>query len=174
MLSTGNAAMLLAFDVAADAIAEHVEWRTHEHLPARIAIPGFLRGSRWIARSGSPRYFVIYEVQDLVVLTSWPYFERLNNPTPWTEKMTRSYIGVRRALCEVAASFGAGMGETALLIRFAPEGAPTGVGTMVPESIASRRAQFSNMATRPVERRTTSDFRHIAPPQNTIGTHSQG
>ena len=38
--------MLLAFDIAADAIAEHDDWHTHEHLPERLAIPGFLRGTR--------------------------------------------------------------------------------------------------------------------------------
>jgi hypothetical protein len=61
----------------------------------------------------------MYEVRDLAVLTSAPYLERLNNPTPWTAKMMRSYIGMRRALCEVASSVGLGVGGTALLVRFA-------------------------------------------------------
>ncbi len=112
--------MLLAFDIAADAIAEHDDWHSHEHMPERLSIPGFLRGSRWIACSGTPRYFVMYEVQSLAVLASAPYLERLDNPTPWTAKMMRSYVGMRRALCDVAASFGAGIGGSALLIRFAP------------------------------------------------------
>ncbi len=42
----GQAAMLLSFDIAAEAIAEHDDWHTHEHLPERLAIPGFLRGMR--------------------------------------------------------------------------------------------------------------------------------
>ena len=29
----GSAAMLLSFDIEADAIAEHDRWHTHEHLP---------------------------------------------------------------------------------------------------------------------------------------------
>ena len=29
----GSAAMLLSFDVEADAIEEHDRWHTHEHLP---------------------------------------------------------------------------------------------------------------------------------------------
>jgi hypothetical protein len=40
----GTAAMLLSFDVAEEAIAEHDEWHTHEHFPERLSIPGFLRG----------------------------------------------------------------------------------------------------------------------------------
>ena len=119
MLPAGTAAMLLLFDIAAEAIVEHDDWHTHEHVPERLAIPGFLRGSRWIAHCGGPRYFVMYEVRDLAVLTSAPYLERLNNPTPWTAKMMRSYIGMRRALCEVTSSVGCGVGGTALLVRFA-------------------------------------------------------
>jgi len=113
--------MLLSFDVAPDAIVEHDDWHTHEHMPERLAIPGFVRGSRWITLSGAPRYFVMYEVRDIGVLGSAPYRERLDHPTPWTAKMMRSYVGMRRALCEVVAGFGPGMGHAALLLRFVPQ-----------------------------------------------------
>jgi len=114
-----GAAMLLLFDIRADAIEEHDDWHTHEHLPERLAIPGFLRGSRWIATSGSPRYLVMYEVEELAVLGGPHYLERLNNPTPWTSKMMATYSGMRRTLCDIVARRGAGLGSTALLIRFA-------------------------------------------------------
>ena len=48
MTPRARGAMLLLFDVAADAVDEHDEWHTHEHMPERLAIPGFLRGTRWI------------------------------------------------------------------------------------------------------------------------------
>jgi hypothetical protein len=118
MNSRCGAAMLLVFDIAPEAVDEHDDWHTHEHLPERLAIPGFLRGSRWISES-SPRYFVMYEVQELACLGSQAYLERLNNPTPWTSKMMAHYRGMRRGLCTVVASCGAGLGSTALLIRFA-------------------------------------------------------
>ncbi len=119
MLQTGTAAMLLSFDIETAAIAEHDDWHSHEHVPERLAIPGFLHGSRWISRSAGPRYFVLYAVQSLAVLASPAYLARLNNPSPWTAKMMRSYIGMQRALCTVEAGFGAGLGATAVLIRFA-------------------------------------------------------
>jgi hypothetical protein len=78
----GRAAMLLLFDVAPDAIAEHDDWHTHEHLPERLAIPGFLRGTRWIATHGAPRYMVVYEVADLATLTSAPYLARPQRAEP--------------------------------------------------------------------------------------------
>lgn len=117
----GNAALLLSFDVADGAIEAHDDWHTHEHFPERLAIPGFLRGSRWVAQDATPRYFVMYEVEDIATLTSAAYLERLNNPTPWTRSMMASYVGMRRALCHGVAGFGGGMGGSALLIRFAPD-----------------------------------------------------
>ncbi len=114
--------MLLLFDVVEDAVPEHDEWHTREHLPERLAIPGFVRGTRWVASSGHPRYFVMYEVEELAVLTSDAYLERLNNPSPWTAKMMPSYRGMARGFCSVAGSFGLGMGHAGLLIRFSPAG----------------------------------------------------
>jgi hypothetical protein len=46
----GQAAMLLTFDIVEEAIPEHDDWHTHEHLPERLSIPGFLRGTRWVSR----------------------------------------------------------------------------------------------------------------------------
>ena len=116
----GSAAMALFFDLADEAIAEHDDWHTHEHVPERISIPGFLRASRWAAPRGGPRYFILYEVADLDVLTSSAYLERLNNPTPWTAKMMQSYRGMRRGLCRVEATCGLGIGQAALCISFSP------------------------------------------------------
>ena len=116
----GKAAMLLSFDIVEDAVAEHDDWHTHEHLPERLSIPGFLRGTRWVALRGGPRYLVLYEVADVGTLASNDYLQRLNNPTPWTRKMMPHYRGMARGLCSVVGSFGNGMGHFGLLIRFRP------------------------------------------------------
>jgi hypothetical protein len=116
----GRAVMLLSFDVAPDAVSEHDEWHTHEHLPERLAIPGFVRGSRWVALRGQPRYFVLYEVEQLGTLTSQPYLDRLNNPSRWTSKMMPYYRGMTRGFCLVTGSFGLGVGHVSLLMRFKP------------------------------------------------------
>jgi hypothetical protein len=115
----GSAAMLLSFDVEADAVDDHDRWHTHEHLPERLAIPGFLRGTRWIASEGSPRYMVVYEVESLATLASPAYLERLNQPTPWTARTMPRYRGMRRGLCSVVGSFGLGQGGFAALLTFA-------------------------------------------------------
>jgi len=117
----GSAAMLLSFDIDAEAIEEHDRWHTHEHLPERLSIPGFLRGTRWVATAGAPRYLVLYEVQSLQTLASEAYLARLNNPTPWTRKMMPHYRGMTRGLCAVLGSVGHGQGGTAALVRFTSE-----------------------------------------------------
>jgi len=120
----GSAAMLLSFDVLDEAVAEHDRWHTHEHLPERLSIPGFLRGTRWVAVRGAPRYMVVYEVANLATLTSEAYLERLNAPTPWTARIMPHYRGMARGFCSVLGSFGYGTGNTAALVRFRPASAP--------------------------------------------------
>jgi hypothetical protein len=121
MALLGSAAMVLCFDIDPAAWAEHDDWHTHEHMPERLSIPGFLRGSRWVATQGGPRYLVLYEVAEIGVLTSRAYLERLNHPTPWTQKMMQSYRGMSRGLCSVRASFGRGLGTSAVLLRSSSE-----------------------------------------------------
>lgn len=116
----GKAAMLLSFDIAQDAVDEHDDWHTHEHLPERLSIPGFRRGTRWVALRGRPRYLVLYEVAELDTLVSGAYLERLNNPTPWTRQMMPHYRAMARGLCSVVGSFGLGAGHFGLLTRFRP------------------------------------------------------
>ncbi|HST00307.1 MAG TPA: hypothetical protein VLJ84_01470, partial [Usitatibacter sp.] len=98
----GKAALLLSFDIAPEAIEAHDDWHTHEHLPERLSIPGFLRGTRWVAVRGGPRYMVLYEVAELATLTSAAYSQRLDNPSAWTAKIMPHYRGMRRGLCAVA------------------------------------------------------------------------
>lgn len=119
-LPQARGAMLLLFDVADDAADEHDDWHTHEHMPERLAIPGFLRGTRWRRDSSGPRYCVLYEVEDLVVLDSPAYRARLDHPTPWTAKMMTRYVGMRRTLCETTAAEGDGIGAACLVVTFAP------------------------------------------------------
>ena len=116
----GRAAIAMWWDVVPEMRPEWEDWHTHEHVPERLAIRGFLRGSRWIAASGEPSYFVLYETVRLATITSGPYLERLNNPTPWSLKMMPHHRNMVRSLCRVRASFGGGLGQALATIRFAP------------------------------------------------------
>jgi hypothetical protein len=116
----GRAAVAMWYDVPPDARAEWEDWHTHEHMPERLGIPGFLRGSRWIAASGELSYFGFYETARLATITSGPYLERLNDPTPWSRRMMPHHHNMVRSLCRVCARFGGGLGQAVATIRFSP------------------------------------------------------
>lgn len=121
----GRAAVAMWWDVAPEMRAEWEDWHSREHMPERLAIPGFLRGTRWVALSGAPSYFVLYEVEALTTITGGPYLERLNNPTPWSRKMMPHHRNMVRSLCEVREGWGGGLPQALATVRFSPRaGAP--------------------------------------------------
>ncbi len=94
------------------------EWHNREHMPERAAIPGFLRGRRYVDRNAPAELFTLYETRDTDVLTSRAYLERLNAPTPWTIESIRAFTNLSRALSEVASSRSSGDGAVLRVIRF--------------------------------------------------------
>jgi hypothetical protein len=113
----GKAAVAMWWDIAAEVQAEWEDWHTHEHMPERLGIPGFLRGSRWVSNTS---YFVLYEASRLTVLKTGAYVKRLNNPSPWSRKMMPHHRNMVRSLCHVRAAFGGGLSRILGTIRFSP------------------------------------------------------
>jgi hypothetical protein len=118
MVMLGRAAVAMWWDIPPELKAEFEDWHSHEHMPERLGIPGFLRGTRCIARSGEPSYFVLYEASNLAAITAGAYLERLNHPTPWSLKMMPHHRNMVRSLCRVRASFGGGLARAVATIRF--------------------------------------------------------
>src|SRR6266850_1496747 len=110
-----KAAVTIWCEVAPDVRDEFDDWHAHEHMPERLSIPGFLRGSRWVGDAG---YFMLYEAQSETTITAGAYLERLNNPTPWSRKMMPHHRNMVRGLCRVEASYGAALGQALLTVRF--------------------------------------------------------
>jgi hypothetical protein len=118
----GTAAVAMWWDIAPEMRAEWEDWHTSEHMPERLAIPGFLRGTRWVSANS---YFVLYEVESLATLTGGAYLERLNNPTPWSQKMMPHHRNMVRSLCLVRDGYGGGVAQvmaTLLGKRVLPRG----------------------------------------------------
>jgi len=106
-------------DVRAGDEAVFEAWFQSEHLQERLGVPGFLFGRRHQAISGGSGYFNFYVVQSPDVLTSRPYLERLDNPTPLTRRvMSGIFINMSRTLCHRAARRGAFRGAYAVTARF--------------------------------------------------------
>ena len=111
----GKAAIAIWCHLDAPLRAEHDAWHSAEHLPERLAIPGFLRGRRCRSADESAAwpYFILYEVREASVMTSPAYLERLNNPTPWSRKIFAS-CRLSRTLCRVVESRGRGIAGSVL------------------------------------------------------------
>src|SRR5262245_55777869 len=94
-------------------------WFQGEHLQERLAVPGFLFGRRHQAISGDAGYFNFYLVESPDVLTSKPYLERLDNPTPMTKRiMSEVFINASRTVCRRAVRRGAFRGAFVVTARF--------------------------------------------------------
>ena len=113
----GTAAVTMWWNVAPEMRAEWEDWHSSEHMPERLAIPGFLRGTRFVAQSGEPSYFVLYEVTQPAVMTGGAYLERLNNPTPWSRKMMPHHRNMVRSLCLVREGYGGGVAQSIATVR---------------------------------------------------------
>jgi len=114
----GQAAVAMWWTIRPEKRAEFGDWHSHEHFPERLSIPGFRRGSRW--SSGNEDFFVMYELDQYETLTSDGYLNRLNAPTPWSQKMMPHHLNIVRSQCRIAASFGGGIANSLATIRFTP------------------------------------------------------
>jgi hypothetical protein len=102
-------------------------WHNTEHIPERVAVPGFLRGRRYLSTTRPHDYFTLYETESVETIRSGPYLARLNDPTPWTRRVLPHFRDTARIGCRVAASWGRGQGGGLLALRWHPSGPPDGV-----------------------------------------------
>ena len=120
MALLGDSALAMWWDMAADLRAEFEHWHSHEHFPERLALPGFLRASRWSAADGGEGFFILYELQDHGALSSPEYLARLNAPTPWSTRLMPHHRNMVRSQARVLHSRGAGVARHALTLRLSP------------------------------------------------------
>lgn len=117
MLS-GQAVMVNWTDVAAEHRHAYYEWHSREHMPGRVAIPGFCRGRRYVAAQANRDFLICYEVEHVDVLRSPAYLDKANAPSELTRRTTPLVKNSSRALARVRTSLGIGTGGCALTLRF--------------------------------------------------------
>ena len=106
-------------DCRAGREAEFEAWFQSEHLVERLSVPGFWYGRRHRAISGSSGYFNFYLVETPDVLTSKPYLERLDHPTPMTHKiMSEVFVNMNRTVCLRTERRGSFRGAYTITARF--------------------------------------------------------
>lgn len=120
MTLLGAAGIAMWWNVEAGHRAEFNDWHSREHLPERLSIPGFLRGSRWQSTEIDGDYFVLYELDRHETLASPAYRARLDDPTPWSTRMMPLHRDMVRSQCRVECGFGAGLAGFMTTLRLSP------------------------------------------------------
>ena len=110
MALAGAGVLAIWNGIDAEAEADFLDWHVNEHIPERVGVPGFLKARRYKGDASWPRYFNFYEVEQWETLISKSYLERLNSPSPWTQRVVRHFRDTFRTMCSVALSLGHGDG----------------------------------------------------------------
>lgn len=75
-------------DVDAADESDYLHWLTREHVHERLSVPGFLAARIFRAdAAGRARFLIFYRLLDGETVSSEAYLERLNAPTPWSQKV---------------------------------------------------------------------------------------
>ena len=117
MRSDAQGVLVIWNDIEEAWEAEFLNWHVREHIPERVGLPGFLRGLRYVAIEGTPKYFNFYEATDDAVFSSAAYRERLDGPTPWTRRVVAHFANTTRTICRRIAHAGLGDGAFVETLR---------------------------------------------------------
>lgn len=79
-----------------DYTLRYQQWHNCEHIPERVAIPGFRSGRRYRVLDGRSDFLMMYETDGPHVMVSDAYRAALDSPTAWTrEALTHFRTPVR-------------------------------------------------------------------------------
>jgi len=95
-------------------------WYDTEHVPERLAVPGFESARRYVCLTGHPRYLAMYALESAAVLDTEAYlrvsFER---SSPWTKRVVSRVKVYRSAGVQVYPGDAlTGRASRLLLLRF--------------------------------------------------------
>lgn len=118
-------------------------WYDTEHLPERLAVPGFETALRFVCISGHPRYLAMYDLAHPQVLDSPDYLKvAFANSSPWTLRVlqrVRVYRSFGRQIYPGNALTGTCARVELLRFRSRPSGASK-------EIVSGMRANFEKRA----------------------------
>ncbi|WP_439498164.1 hypothetical protein [Bosea sp. (in: a-proteobacteria)] len=122
---TTDAMLCIWHDVEANHVEEYLRWHSFEHLPERLALPGFRFARRYeLAEGPGQRFFCVVDVRALADFASPEYRARLDAPTEWTRRLMPRYGRVHRSLCRTLWTLGNGLTGLTSCVRIAGDGDP--------------------------------------------------
>lgn len=97
-------------------------WYETDHIPARLALPGFERAERFEALDGTPAYLAVYELTGLGALATAGYETLKRDPSDETKTMLANVRGFTRYTCVETSDTGPsprGRGDVLSVVAFA-------------------------------------------------------
>jgi hypothetical protein len=114
----GDGFLAIWSDVPSEHETDYLHWLTREHAAERLSVDGFLGVRVYRAlRRDVCRYFIHYRLAAPAVLASAAYLERLNAPTPWSQRIMPMLGNFARGGGRVVAETGQGHGGVLAAIR---------------------------------------------------------
>ena len=121
----GNGFLAIWSDVTAAQETDDLHWLTREHTQERLGVPGFraVRVFRAL-RDGVHRFLIVYELESAATLAGQPYLDRLNAPTPWSQRIMPILRNFARGGGRRVASAGSGRGAIVAALRLTADEMP--------------------------------------------------
>ncbi len=113
---------------------DYERWYMNEHIPERLAVPGFRTARRYEAIEADRAFFTYYEVDGPNVLVDPAYTSRLANPTPLTRSIMPHFYGMVRSVFVEIVRAGDGIGGALVVARYM-DGAPTSLPRAALEAV---------------------------------------
>ncbi|MEP9377168.1 hypothetical protein ABLE91_10665 [Aquabacter sp. CN5-332] len=110
-------------DMAPEEEPRFNEWYNREHMRDRVLrFPSVLRGRRYGAVEGGPKYLAIYDAADAGVFSHPDYVSLVTAPDPLSHHFIMRFKNAHRTISRIAFAFGEGEGAALALWALPPEG----------------------------------------------------
>ncbi len=121
----GTGFLAIWSDVTAAQETDYLHWLTREHTQERLGVQGFLAVRVFRALlDGVHRFLIVYELESEQALAGQPYLDRLNAPTPWSQRIMPILGNFARGGGRRIASAGSGRGGIVAALRLAADAWP--------------------------------------------------
>jgi hypothetical protein len=127
----GEGLLVIWSDIASELETDYLNWLTREHTSERVTTEGFrsVRVFRALL-PGKCRYLIVYELEGPDVLDGKDYVTKLNNPTPWSQRIMPNLSNFMRGGGRLLACAGTGQGGVLAAITV-DECFPPDISTMI-------------------------------------------
>ncbi|QDO98009.1 hypothetical protein FNB15_12335 [Ferrovibrio terrae] len=121
----GNGFLAIWSDVSSAQETDYLHWLTREHTEERLGVQGFIAVRVFKALlDGVHRFLIVYELESEAALAGQPYLDRLNAPTPWSQRIMPILGNFARGGGRRIASAGSGRGGIVAALRLAAQDLP--------------------------------------------------